>query len=88
MKNDVTGDNLHSGATSDAYRSNFDAIFGKKGFVGESDAGIDIDLRKGDTAMADAFMGIFGFKRKEAEAQLIETLILSNEDLFGDGDVE
>ena len=29
-KNPITGDDLHSGPTSEAYRNNYDAIFRKK----------------------------------------------------------
>lgn len=29
-KNDITGDSIHTKATSDAYRDNYDRIFGKK----------------------------------------------------------
>lgn len=39
-KNDITGDSLVS-RTSEAYRNNYDAIFGKKGKTNEQRTGCD-----------------------------------------------
>ena len=39
-KNDITGDSLISKTNSEAYRNNYDAIFGKKGKKNEQRTGL------------------------------------------------